>query len=385
MKNIALKKCGCLVLVIILALSCLMLFGCTPNNEDYSYLVSKDYIPTDVEIIEEDNFKNAAIKLKTERDIKVLQLTDIHFGNGALSVKKDKKAFEAVCALIENAKPDLIVLTGDIVYPNSFLSGSSDNKTAIEILGKLIEKYKTPWTICFGNHDAESNADYGKEVLCNLLESNMFEYCLFSRGPSNIGGLGNHVINVYNADNSFNSSLFMFDNGEYSGTSQLAGYLPISEEQVNWYKNQVETMSLAVGETIQSFAYFHVPIKEYATAWELYKNGDASVKYFYGAANEASEKISTSNEEGSFFSTAVELGSTKAMFCGHNHLNDFSVEYQGIRLTFGKSIDYLAYFLQGIANKSEQRGSTTLVIKGKNSNMQSNFEIFATKLTDIQN
>ena len=66
-----------------------MLFGCTPNNEDYSYLVSKDYIPTDVEIIEEDNFKNAAIKLKTERDIKVLQLTDIHFGNGALSVKKD--------------------------------------------------------------------------------------------------------------------------------------------------------------------------------------------------------------------------------------------------------------------------------------------------------
>ena len=72
------------------------------------------------------------------------------------------------------------------------------------------------------------------------------------------------------------------------------------------------------------------------------------------------------------------------MFCGHHHLNDFSVEYQGIRLTFSKSIDYLAYLVQGIASKTEQRGSTTLILKGKNSEMEADFEIYQTKLVDIE-
>ena len=133
-----------------------------------------------------------------------------------------------------------------------------------------------------------------------------------------------------------------------------------------------------------SFAYFHVPLKEYKIAWDLYRDGNNAVKYVYGWANENGENISSPSERGKFFDTAVELGSTKAMFCGHNHLNDFSIEYQGVRLTFTKSIDYIAYFLQGIANKTEQRGSTTLIIKGLDSSMTSDFDIYNTKLTDIE-
>lgn len=73
------------------------------------------------------------------------------------------------------------------------------------------------------------------------------------------------------------------------------------------------------------------------------------------------------------------LGSTKAIFCGHDHLNDFSVEYYGVRLTFSKSIDYTAYAFQGIAEKTEQRGGTIISVSESGS-----FEISAKKLVDIK-
>lgn len=385
MSKKTLSKISYILIFFLIALMALLFASCAPNNDDYSDVINKEYQPASVEIIENDKYDNIAIKLNENRDIKVLQLTDIHFGNGSMSVKKDRKAIEAVCKLIENATPDLIILTGDVIYPNSAITGSSDNLSELKIIINIMESYKTPWTMCFGNHDAEYLADYGKSTLCDLLEDEQYKYCIFKRGPENIGGLGNQVINIYNADNSFNSSIFVFDNGEYAGATQSSGYKAITTKQTNWYKNEIEKMSKAEGKTILSFAYFHIPLKEYETAWEAYRNGDTSVKYFYGWANENGEKISSPDEEGTFFQTAIELNSTKAMFCGHNHLNDFSIEYQGIRLTFSKSIDYIAYLLQGIANKAEQRGSTTLVIKGLNSKMTTDFDIYATKLIDIVN
>ncbi len=42
------------------------------------------------------------------------------------------------------------------------------------------------------------------------------------------------------------------------------------------------------------------------------------------------------------FERAVEIGSTKGIFCGHDHYNNISLEYKGIRLTYAMSIDYLA-------------------------------------------
>ena len=378
-----LKKILCYFLISLVVISSGAIFsGCKQNENTYFELILESFSPSNVEIIKEDKYGNGAVKLKEERDVKVLQLTDIHIGNGILSYKKDKKAFTAVAKLIEDAVPDLIVVTGDIVYPNTLLTGSNDNLSAMKKFANFIEKYKTPWTICFGNHDSEWKAMYGKTVLCDFLESDELNYCLFNRGPEDVG-LGNHVIDIYNADNSFNSSIFIFDNGEYDGSSQMSGYMPISTYQTLWYENEINKISTSVGKVITSFAYFHVPLTEYKTAWELYKEGSEEVKYYYGEANETGEKISTPNETGTFFEKAVSLNSTKAMFCGHNHLNDFSIEYKGIRLTFGKSIDYTAYFLQGITSKTAQRGSTTLIIKGLNSQMEKDFEIYSTKLVDL--
>lgn len=356
-------------------------YGCAINN-DYSGIPSKSYIPTDTEIFVDELGYNS-IRLKEDRDIRVLQITDIHIGNGIFSVKKDRKALEDVCALIEYSNPDLIVLTGDIVYPLLPVTGTNDNLSALILVAKLIETYKTPWTFVFGNHDAESFAQYSKSELCDYLESDQLNYCLFERGFSDLEGMGNHIVNVYNNDNTINSSLVMFDNGEYKGGMQLSGYKPISQAQTDWYTDAISEISDFIGHTIQSFIFQHVPSKTYDDAWKEYRFDESSeIIYYYGWANEKNEEISSPSEDGSLWDAILELESTKGIFCGHNHLNDFSISYQGVRLTFGKSIDYLAYL--GILNKKEQRGATLLVLQSINSSIDESFDIIPIKIMDIK-
>ncbi|MBR2479946.1 MAG: hypothetical protein IKB56_01430, partial [Clostridia bacterium] len=81
---------------------------------------------------------------------------------------------------------------------------------------------------------------------------------------------------------------------------------------------------------------------------------------YYGKAKEKDEKVCCSVPEDEFFETALELGSTQGIFCGHDHVNFWSMEYKGIRLTYGMSIDHLAYI--GIENEHEQRGGTIITI-----------------------
>ena len=54
----------------------------------------------------------------------------------------------------------------------------------------------------------------------------------------------------------------------------------------------------------------------------------------------------------------LELGSTKAMFYGHDHLNNTVLEYKGITLSYGFSVDYFAY--AGIDKIGSQRGCSII-------------------------
>ena len=60
------------------------------------------------------------------------------------------------------------------------------------------------------------------------------------------------------------------------------------------------------------------------------------------------------------YDTAYALGSTTGFFCGHDHYNNASLEYKGIRLTYGMSIDYLA--MPGIEKETRQRGAELITL-----------------------
>ena len=70
------------------------------------------------------------IRMPEGRPFRILQLTDIHIGGGLLSRKKDRLALDAVGKIVRASHADLVVVTGDMVYPLFMYSGTSNNLKA---------------------------------------------------------------------------------------------------------------------------------------------------------------------------------------------------------------------------------------------------------------
>ncbi len=312
----------------------------------------------------------------TDDDFKVLQLTDVHIGGGWLSQKKDTMAINAVAAMVTAEKPDLVIITGDVSYPVPFSSATLNNLNSAKIFAALMEKLGVYWTLGFGNHDTEAYSYYSREDLNEFYNSKNWKYCLFESGPEDIDGFGNQVINVKNSKGIITQSLFVFDSHSYTD-GDIFGvmwkYDNVHENQVQWYKSTLEALNaqndalykelgLKTKSAIKSAAFMHIPLTEMKAAWDEYAAADYkdtdTVKLHYGVAGESGKVVYCGVGEDNLFETMVELDSTKAVFCGHDHKNNFSIEYQGIRMTYGMSVDYLAY--PGIYKLGSQRGCTVI-------------------------
>lgn len=318
-----------------------------------------------IEYREEDG----VYELHMENDeFKILQLTDIHLGGSIYSIRKDKKALEAVYQEIEYTKPDFVIITGDMTFPLGIMSLSLNNGSAVSQFAAFMRNLNIPWAFTFGNHDTENMATYTEESLCNLYESLSFKTSgtlLYPYKQPDITGRNNQVIELYNKDGSLNQALFLIDSNAYTGDA-INDYDYIHDDQVEWYANEIEKLNEKSGKMVPSMAFFHIPLQQYREAYHLYENGSDKVKYYFGSNDEEmKDKVCCSDYPSKIFDKMIELGSTKALFCGHDHYNNMSLEYQGIRLTYGMSIDYLA--MPGIAKSEKQRGGTLITIHSDSS------------------
>lgn len=103
-----------------------------------------------------------------------------------------------------------------------------------------------------------------------------------------------------------------------------------------------------------------MPLLEYKLAYEKMKLGDKGVIYHHGSIGERDDYFGISKHDGDFFQRALSDGIIKGMFCGHDHYNNISLTYKGIRLTYGMSIDFLGY--KDIMNRHAHRGGTVIDI-----------------------
>ena len=326
--------------------------------------------------------RNGNYTFVTDGDFKVMQLTDIHIGAGFMSTQKDNMAINAVSSMIRAEKPDLVCISGDIGYPVPFQSGTINNKSDAVIFAEMMEALGVYWAPVFGNHDTESFSLYDREDIGEIYESEEYPHCLFQAGPEDIYGVGNYVINVKNTKGEITQSIFMMDSNDYTSNSILSSlswdYDCIHTDQIEWYKSTVDSLTAQNGGTVpKSIVFFHIPLIEVKDAWYEYRDNGyqdtENVQYIYGKAGEGEGDIMTglgvedtavvfcSEHNNGFFDALAEKGSTQAMFFGHDHLNTFSIYYKGIRMTYGYSVDYLAY--KGISTIGSQRGCTMITVK----------------------
>lgn len=268
----------------------------------------------------------------------VLQVTDVHILNDE---KKDAKAFKTITAMVEASKPDMIVVTGDV-------TSEKENFTAFKTFCTFMEEFNIPWAFVFGNHegldiayepgevlDPEKIAD--KQTLSDYLES--LDNCIYERGDENVDGMGNYYYNVTDENGKVITSLIMMDSHSYDEENE--GYDHFHENQVEWYENTIKSIAKEVNgdetKVVPSLAFFHVPMQEYRTGYDEAKGTD---KRLWGYRFEGEGCPAVDDQ---MFEKMVELGSTKGCFAGHDHMNNYEVEYQGIRLAYGLSCDHNIY------------------------------------------
>ena len=290
----------------------------------------------------------------TDREFRIMHLTDIHIGGGCISAEKDNRALNAVAAMVAAEKPDLVIVTGDIAYPVPHQAGTFNSKTGADLFASLMEKLGVYWCNTYGNHDTELYALYSDSSISKNVYGNKEKYphCLFQAGPKDIDGMGNYVINVKDKNSGkIIQSLFMFDTHSYVD-GDIFGFMwkydSVHENQVQWYRDTVADLTEQNGGDVpKSLAFFHIPPLQMKEAVNEFKENNMqnteNVQFISGRLGESDMVVCSGVYDYGLFDAAQETGSTQGMFFGHDHLNNASVEYKGIRLTYGNSIDYLAY------------------------------------------
>lgn len=266
----------------------------------------------------------AEIEKDEKEPFKIMLFTDLQLW---MDSSANQRVFALTDELVEEGKPDLIVLPGDNV------SGIATH-ILIEELVRKMESYGIPWAPVFGNHDDEG-------VLTIYDQAEIYEKaanCLFESGPENLYGAGNYAVNI-TQNGSIVQTLFFFDNGryiQYEDGQNKEVYL--SEEQIGWYEWVINGITATEGRTVPSMTFSHFAMPQFRTAVEtLCKTGENGYYYVPEELGFGYCKYlpGVAPVDSGFFAKAKELGSTTHIFCGHDHENNASILYEGIRFTYG--------------------------------------------------
>ncbi len=311
----------------------------------------------------------------TDSDFKVMHLTDIHIGGGWMCHDKDLKALNAIATMITKEKPDLVIATGDIAYPVPFQAGTFNNYSGAKVFANLMESLGVYWSVTFGNHDAEAYSYFDRDAVAEFYTDDEYQYCLFQTGPEDTDGIGNHIIEVKNSKGIITQAMVLIDSQSYVDDSIITSikgtYDNIHPNQVEWYEAEIKRMNAEnkvinkKAENVVTHAFFHIPLVEFGDAWKEFQENDfkdsENLKYINGIIGEGGRRVYSGFGDDELFEKMLELGSTKAIYNGHDHYNNTTVEYKGITFSYGYSIDYLAYI--GIAKEGSQRGCTMITCK----------------------
>ncbi|MEK7767717.1 MAG: metallophosphoesterase family protein, partial [bacterium] len=188
----------------------------------------------------------------------------------------------------------------------------------------------------FGNHDDEGALK--RRALYDLQKT--FPGCRTEAGPETLPGIGTYVLSVGARNGGGAGALLYFiDSGSYApkpAGSKDTAYAWIAPEQIAWYLERAATLSAGQSAPLPALAFFHIPVPEYDTVWET--RPCRGVKY---------EAVCCPKHNSGFFAALRRGGDVLGTFVGHDHINDYDGELDGIRLCYGRGTGHNTYGKDG--------------------------------------
>jgi len=233
--------------------------------------------------------------------IKVLQFTDLHFFNGPVFNGRDKRTMRELPQYVALTEPDLIVVSGDFWHDNPDGKGHAFMQEAVE----RIESLGVPWIYTWGNHDQMDDFNKGHEHISGAKGS------LYRGG----GTGGNYSLEFTGKDG-----------------APLWQMVCLNSNRHGLGKVQHEWLTAAALPKLPSFVVAHIPLKQ---------QGDALVAKT--ASGIGLEVTCNEQEDGSSLA-AIKAGcDARAYFCGHDHVNDYSIMADGVELVYGHATGWSGY------------------------------------------
>jgi len=256
------------------------------------------------------------------KDFVVLNLADVQMNDYDLFNGNYEKAINLITKLITDKQPDLITLTGDNFW-------GPKNILVIQRFLRFLDGFNIPWAPVMGNHDNDGSGDYNWFADILLQTNN----CIFKKGPQGMG-CGNYVITIME-NNTIVQAIIMMDSHDSE----------VFANQLEWYSWVVNGLNNIAGRIVPSTLMFHIPLVEYSDAWDYYVASGFDTNIGSGEKNET---VCCSDTNNGFFTLIKSLGSTKNVICGHDHINDFSILFEGVRLTYAIKSSFSSYYDESI-------------------------------------
>lgn len=325
------------------------------------------------------NIVRPPLQFRKDGTFHILQLTDIHLVDPEMDDDPDrsipenheKNTFFVMESCIERTKPDLVVLTGDVV--NGYweeLTYDYLQKIIRRVCG-VFEKYNVPFTLVFGNHDSELNAH--REIQMTLyLESPL---CCGSLNAEDMTGCGTYNLPVLSADGTHKAyNLWLIDSNDYDRDQDgkfQSGYDYVHGDQIAWYEKTAAALRAENGgEPLPSILFQHIPVQQEYDLIETSETPVQGVPGFAGkdgifhsipAARSGRLREMPCPPAGNHreqFESWVKTGDIVAAFFGHDHVNDFVVEKDGILLVQTLCAGFFTYGME--------RGGREIILQENN-------------------
>lgn len=304
------------------------------------------YVGTNVKIVKETENSTFIAKFNPDgsfdnSDFRILCTTDLHLDD---DYTLNDRTLQHLVDQIADLKPDLVVFTGDVIL------SKYQQIDAIQF-ADMMTQMGVYWAYVFGNHEAREEKGPFKYLLYkSLIDS---PYCLCKYGDDDLFGFGNFTINIMNGENSVLKSLVMLDSGRSiidanrardGVPADIDGYDYVKPSQIKWYADEMTALKKQYGD-VESMIYLHIPIPEYDEFFEEQSAGTfvskADTELIYGTMR---EKIGCSKFNSGLFDAMKQNGGM-AIFCGHDHCNDFCVKKDGIYIVYNQTGGYNCYRL----------------------------------------
>ncbi|ORY08702.1 phosphoesteras-like protein [Clohesyomyces aquaticus] len=259
-------------------------------------------------------------RIRKDGKFKIVQVSDLHLSTGegvcrdpepknhnGGHCEADPRTLEFVERVLDEEKPDMVVLSGDQVNGET----APDAQSAMFKIIQVLAERHIPWAAIFGNHDDEGS-------LSRLNQMSLYESLPFSlseAGANTIDGVGNYYVEVLAHSGKHSAlTLYLLDTHGYSpDEAHFKGYDWLKPNQINWFKAAAQ--GLKESQSHQHYthihldmAFIHIPLPEYALDLPIVGN--------------RLEGVTAPGFNSHFKDALVEEG-VKVVSCGHDHANDY--------------------------------------------------------------